>query len=234
MFKENLTKLRKEKGLSQEDLASILGVARQTISKWELGETSPDLNKLQEISTYFNISLDELVGNEVRSNNKKRFEFEYISKKKIFNIPLVHIHVGIGLMKAKGIIAIGNISMGFISIGIISLGIIALGVLALGLIAFGSFALGLISFAAIALGLLSFGGVSIGYLAFGGLAIGNYAIGGCAIANSIGYGGYANGKVAFDTQNGLIKFSKDEIGNLINNEFPKLNIIKKLFISLGK
>ena len=224
MFKENLTKLRKEKGLSQEDLASILGVARQTISKWELGETSPDLNKLQEISTYFNISLDELVGNEVRSNNKKRFEFEYISKKKIFNIPLVHIHVGIGLMKAKGIIAIGNISMGFISIGIISLGIIALGVLALGLIAFGSFALGLISFAAIALGLLS----------FGGLAIGNYAIGGCAIANSIGYGGYANGKVAFDTQNGLIKFSKDEIGNLINSEFPKLKIIKKLFISLGK
>ncbi len=42
---ENILNFRKKKGYSQENLAEILGVSRQTISKWELGDTSPDLKQ---------------------------------------------------------------------------------------------------------------------------------------------------------------------------------------------
>ena len=45
-FNEKLIKLRKEMGLSQEELGNKLNVARQTVSKWELGETTPEMDKL--------------------------------------------------------------------------------------------------------------------------------------------------------------------------------------------
>ena len=64
-FSEKLLNLRKEKGLSQEKLAKRLNVTRQTISKWELNQTVPDMNKLIELSKLFKVSLDELTrGNE--------------------------------------------------------------------------------------------------------------------------------------------------------------------------
>ena len=59
--------LRKKNGLSQEELAEKVGVARQTISKWELGETSPDLKQSKELSNIFNVSLDELVSNDIHN-----------------------------------------------------------------------------------------------------------------------------------------------------------------------
>lgn len=49
------------KGLSQEELGNKLNVSRQTISKWELGESTPELEKLISISDFFEISMDELV-----------------------------------------------------------------------------------------------------------------------------------------------------------------------------
>ena len=58
--------LRKKQGLSQEELAEKVGVARQTISKWELGETSPDLKQSKELSKIFNVSLDELTDNDIK------------------------------------------------------------------------------------------------------------------------------------------------------------------------
>ncbi|MBR3660882.1 MAG: helix-turn-helix transcriptional regulator [Bacilli bacterium] len=63
---KKIMELRKKKGLSQEQLADKVGVARQTISKWELGETSPDLKQAKELSEIFNISLDELVDNDIK------------------------------------------------------------------------------------------------------------------------------------------------------------------------
>ena len=55
---KKIMELRKKNGLSQEELAEKVGVARQTISKWELGETSPDLKQSKELSKIFNVSLD--------------------------------------------------------------------------------------------------------------------------------------------------------------------------------
>ena len=64
-FHNKLYNLRKQKVLSQEELANRLNVSRQTISKWEMGDSTPDMEKLIAISDMFEISLDELVMDKV-------------------------------------------------------------------------------------------------------------------------------------------------------------------------
>ena len=66
-FHNKLYHLRKQKGLSQEELANRLNVSRQTISKWEVGDSTPDMEKLIAISDMFQISLDELVMDKVQT-----------------------------------------------------------------------------------------------------------------------------------------------------------------------
>lgn len=64
-----IQELRKKNNLSQEALADKVGVARQTISKWELNETSPDLKDSTKLCEIFNITLDELTGGKTTNNN---------------------------------------------------------------------------------------------------------------------------------------------------------------------
>ena len=64
-FAENLKQLRKENGLSQEDLAEILDVSRQAVSKWEQGNGYPEVEKLLLLSNKVNISLDNLMSAEI-------------------------------------------------------------------------------------------------------------------------------------------------------------------------
>ena len=63
-FNEKLQELRKNKGLTQEELAQILYVSRTAISKWESGRGFPNIESLKSISKYFSVSLDELLSNE--------------------------------------------------------------------------------------------------------------------------------------------------------------------------
>ena len=58
---ERLLKLRKERNLSQEDLANVLDVSRQTISKWETDQSTPDFDKIIPLCNYFGITSDELL-----------------------------------------------------------------------------------------------------------------------------------------------------------------------------
>lgn len=60
-IEEKILTLRKQHGLSQEQLAEKIGVSRQSISKWELGEASPDLGNIVRLSEVFNISTDYLL-----------------------------------------------------------------------------------------------------------------------------------------------------------------------------
>ena len=60
-FAENLAALRRIKGLSQEELAAAIGVSRQTLSKYETGESLPDIERSRAIAEYFGVSLDDLV-----------------------------------------------------------------------------------------------------------------------------------------------------------------------------
>jgi transcriptional regulator with XRE-family HTH domain len=64
-FNNKLYELRKKRGYSQEELANRLNVSRQTVSKWEVGESTPDMEKLVAISDLFEVSLDELVKDKV-------------------------------------------------------------------------------------------------------------------------------------------------------------------------
>ena len=64
---KKIMELRKKNSFSQEELAEKIGVTRQTISKWELGETSPDLKQAKELSKIFKVSLDELVDNDIEN-----------------------------------------------------------------------------------------------------------------------------------------------------------------------
>lgn len=68
-FNEKLVMLRKQQNLSQEQVSEKLGVARQTISKWELGETTPEMDKLIIISKLYDITLDELMKEDNEGKN---------------------------------------------------------------------------------------------------------------------------------------------------------------------
>ncbi len=70
-FGENLKNLRREKNLTQEKLADFLGVSFQTISKWERGDTYPDITMLPEIAGFFKISIDDLLGVNRAENEKE-------------------------------------------------------------------------------------------------------------------------------------------------------------------
>ena len=61
MLGNKIQKLRKENNLTQEELAEKIDVTRQTISKWELNETTPDINYSKKLAETFNVSLDELL-----------------------------------------------------------------------------------------------------------------------------------------------------------------------------
>ncbi len=63
-FGENLQLIRKKNQLSQEGLAEMLGVSRQAVSKWEIGEGYPEVDKLLLLSKKLNVSLDSLLGGE--------------------------------------------------------------------------------------------------------------------------------------------------------------------------
>lgn len=60
-FEEKIVELRKQKGLSQEELAEQLGVSRQAVSRWELGNTMPDIPNLLQLCELFGVSADYLV-----------------------------------------------------------------------------------------------------------------------------------------------------------------------------
>ena len=62
---DKILELRKNAKLSQEQLAEKMNVTRQTISKWELNETAPDIKQAKELSRIFKISLDELTNNDI-------------------------------------------------------------------------------------------------------------------------------------------------------------------------
>lgn len=69
-FNEKLIEFRKKEGLSQEELGYKLNVTRQTISKWELGQTTPEMDKLVELSKIFGVTVDELTNDKEITNNE--------------------------------------------------------------------------------------------------------------------------------------------------------------------
>ena len=178
-FQQRLYEMRKQSSLSQEGLASLLGVTRQAVQKWESGSSRPDMDNLAALARYFNVSLDYLVTGQERTapppaattiihNHYSRWHYEYKSSRTLFGLPLIHIRLGErGLCTARGIIAIGNCAVGALSIGGFSFGLVSVGGLSLGLL-----------------------------FSLGGCAFGVYAAGGAAAASKIAIGGAASAPLA--------------------------------------
>ena len=81
-FNEKLISLRKSMGLSQEELGAEIKVSRQTISKWESGQSYPDFQRLVLLSDYFGLTLDELIRDvdvaDVRAKNQSNEKLDSI------------------------------------------------------------------------------------------------------------------------------------------------------------
>ena len=71
-FADNLLQARKEKGLSQEELAEMLDVSRQAVSKWEQGQGYPEVEKLMVLSRELDVSLDYLMSAEMTNGGDKK------------------------------------------------------------------------------------------------------------------------------------------------------------------
>ena len=204
-FRERLFDLRRQAGLSQEELANLVGVTRQAVQKWEAGTSRPDMDNLVSLAAYFKVSLEYLVTGKETSpppsptvvNNYYHPCYEYKSKRTLFGLPLVHINMGFGLRVARGIIAIGNISIGVLSVGGLALGLISFGGLALGLLlALAGVGVGAVAFGGLAIGVLAVGGFALGWFTWGGIACGVYSMGGLAFASKVAVGGMANAPLA--------------------------------------
>lgn len=112
-FEKKLFELRKQKGISQEELADKLNISRQTLSKWELGNSTPDMEKLILLSDYFEVTLDELVfGNKTETRKESLKEGITVAKvledriltaenkkktKKVFKIVLIILTIFLGI-----------------------------------------------------------------------------------------------------------------------------------------
>ena len=68
MLKDNLVQLRKLHSMTQEDLADAVGVTRQSVAKWESGESVPDLDKCRLLADVFEVTLDDLASYETDEN----------------------------------------------------------------------------------------------------------------------------------------------------------------------
>ena len=96
MFNENLRKIRKEKGYTQEELAAKVGVVRQTVSKWEKGLSVPDADILRKIAEILDVDINILLGDEIavdvdnfnglNSNKKKNIDDNNVVEKQLTKI----------------------------------------------------------------------------------------------------------------------------------------------------
>lgn len=200
---DKLAKLRREQNLTQEQLAELLGVSRQSVSKWESNAAYPETEKLIRLAKMYDCSLDYLLLDKqgggmqavVHKVDFSSFCLEKVSKKKIGNLPLWHINIGYGRV-ATGIFSLGLVSKGVVSCGLVSVGLVSCGVLGIGLLAMGSLAVGIVALGAIAAGLLAIGAVAFGAFAFGSATIGLFAVGSAALGNYAALGEAATGAVA--------------------------------------
>ncbi|MCL2567887.1 MAG: helix-turn-helix domain-containing protein [Oscillospiraceae bacterium] len=246
-FHDKLQLLRRERNLSQEALAEMLGVSRQAVSKWESGQAYPEIENLVTLSHIFNVTMDSLVkdgpiqynpgseGTNAGFHDRRvgRVHYEYKSERTLFGLPLVHVNVGLGFYSAKGILAVGMISRGLLSFGLLSIGLLAVGPLALGLIGLGAISLGLLlAIGAIAIGIFAVGSIAIGIFALGALSLGMFSTGALAVASHVAVGSHAYGHIAagsevaegarvfLSTTDNLSGIKAVEVQDAIRQEFP--------------
>lgn len=129
MLDANIRWLRKQDNLSQEDFAERFGVSRQSVAKWESGESTPDLLKCREIAEYYEVSLDTLVSislegldiNENTTEGKYIFGMVKMGKDGEVTIPEYAREV-FGIKPGDRLMVMGDTAKGGIALAKISLG----------------------------------------------------------------------------------------------------------------
>lgn len=208
---EKLSKLRKENNYTQEQLADVLGVSRQAISKWESDITYPETDKLIRISELFDCSLDYLLRDTEERDRTSRagmeirffrcYPRERKSKKTVWGMPLWHIgknargFVAVGL-NARGVVAVGLKARGIVALGALSIGVLSLGMLSIGLLSLGIFALGLLSAGCFSAGVFSAGAISLGIVSIGAIAVGDFSVGALSVGKYFALGDNARAMIA--------------------------------------
>ena len=115
-FSENLKQIRKEHHLSQEELAELLDVSRQAVSKWEQGQGYPEVEKLLVLSSKLNVSLDALMS--VESDDVADERHETVSGFIIITSPNEHVVANCCKVSASGKMRGGNDSPQYALFGI--------------------------------------------------------------------------------------------------------------------
>jgi len=216
---EKIAKHRKESNYTQEQLASILGVSRQSISKWESNVAYPETEKLIRLGKLFDCSMDYLLNDDIEDKSahtspsadgsgnssssdktdpisaisgfiSKNILRERKSKRMVCGMPLYHIG-----RNAKGFFAVGLKAKGVFAFGLLAEGIASLGVLSIGIFSLGLLSLGMIAFGITAIGIFAgaafaFGIIAAGAVSFGLLSFGAISIG-CFSCGAIAIGHYA-------------------------------------------
>ena len=203
-FGDQLARLRKENNYTQEQLAHILGVSRQAVSKWESDAAYPETDKLIRMSELFGCSVDRLLRGAEDGSAEMGGTGEYSaaagteaagygehgpvllprrlrerrSKRTVWGMPLWHI-----ARHARGVVAVGLDARGMVAVGMRARGVISFGLLAAGGVSFGLLSLGGLSVGLLALGLLSAGCFSAGVLAAGAVSLGVVSLGAVALGD---------------------------------------------------
>ena len=239
---DKLSKLRKENNYTQEQLADVLGVSRQAISKWESDITYPETDKLIRISELFNCSLDYLLKDTEETDSKRqtadtdgifrRLPRERKSEKTLCGMPLWHIgrnasgFLAVGL-NARGVIAVGFKAEEIVSLGMLSIGVLSFGMLSLGILSLGMLALGILSAGCFSIGVAATGAVSFGIISLGAVAVGDFSVGALSVGKYFALGDNARAMIAIgDTHAAGSVFQK--IGELTSNDSA---VVKELLDS---
>ena len=112
-FSTNLKQLRIVNNMTQDDLAKKVGVCRQAISKWELGNSLPDIEHVIILANIFNITIDSLVDNDLNENinyEKQKLENNKL-KNKLFICILGTIIIMYALYKSYQLLSLLNTSI---------------------------------------------------------------------------------------------------------------------------
>lgn len=244
-FDEKLTILRKQQGMSQEQLADRLGVTRQSVSKWESGLALPELMKIITLSEIFDVSVDYLVkdyiedergrdGNDASAEGNSFGQAGYDSSKLEETVDEIRSYMrgyeftsrtmiaGIPLVSIRlsRRFGKGSVAKGIIAIGNVSVGVISIGLVSAGVFSFGCFTLGLLALGAMAVGIAAFGAAAVGILAVGSAAIGIYAGGVAVYGSEIAVGVAALGKTVIgESTNGVhqLQYYDGITENIIRN-----------------
>lgn len=246
-FGEKLSLLRKENNYTQEQLAELLQVSRQSISKWESNLARPETDRLIQMGKLFSCSMDYLLNDETtqrqpgpvqpepqaeqapnnglavtihyNGRSLQRMLPEKKSKKLIFGLPLYHIG-----RNAHGFFALGLKARGVFSLGLMSSGVFSFGVLSLGLFSAGAFAFGGIAMGAFSLGLLAIGAICLGLVAIGAISIGCFSLGAVAIGKYLAVGDHARAMIAIGRTEALGSLYS-HIGSLAADEFQQVKTL---------